>query len=378
MSIDRIIIEGIKNKISKIRENRMRKRWLKKSDKFFQVVAARDENIPLDIDGYTKRWSPISKHVDPTCFKTYSYVLGEQHLDFVSEDLYYMVIEPILNRSDFYWVYRDKNIYDKYNAIHPGIFPDVLLRNLMGVYYDVDYKNVANVDAAIASWDAQDLVVKPSIDTGSGRNVQIFHKKPEGYVNNKEEVLSLEYLNKRYGMDFLVQDRIRQHEYFNKFNRTSVNSIRMTTYRSVKTEEVTVLHSNMRMGAKGALVDNCNIGGVAIHIDDNGKLNDFATDTSGNKHYAPPSNPGLTFSKVPTVPHFEEMKEMARKIAGDYFYFRMLGFDFCLQDDGKPRLLEINFGGLGICFQMDSGPLFGKHTDEIIDYVVAEQKKKKA
>ncbi|MCP4151661.1 MAG: hypothetical protein GY757_28215 [bacterium] len=259
-------------------------------------------------------------------------------------------------------------MYDKYNDKHPGIFPHVILRNIGGVYCDHDYNYIGDVAVFLAAITGEKLVVKPSIDTGSGKNVRFFTRKDDAYYCNDGEKLTLEYLTRSYGNNYLVQKYIRQHEYFNAFNKSSLNSIRVTTYRSVKTEEVTVLHANLRMGGEGSTVDNVNAGGAAVHIHPDGQVSDFASDKYGKKTYTPPSNPELKFSDMGPVPQFEQMKQIAKEIAKNYFYFRMLGFDFCLRDNGQVQLIEINFGGLGTVFQVDSGSLYGDLTDEVIEY----------
>lgn len=378
MSLKRMPIEFLKKVVGKIQARRERNRWYRKIAGVYKVVARREENIPLDIQAYRKRWEPLQKNVDTRWYKTYSFISGKPSLDYVPEDIYYLRIEQLLNRCEFYRTYRDKNMYDKFTPRYRDVFPFTLLRNIEGIFLDRDYRPVTDVPAVLAGLKTGKIVVKPSIETGSGRNVNFFVHQNGKYIDKNNRELTVDYLDRQYDKNFLLQDYIPQHEYFSRFNPTSLNSIRLTTYRSVKSEEVVPVHANLRMGGKGAWVDNQNAGGIAIHVNDDGTLNPYATDRVGRKHYHPPYNPDLKFTDMGIVPHFEDMKKIARQMAPDYHYFRMLGFDFCLQQDGTVRLIEINFCGLGINFQMDSGPLFRDYTDEVIDYCAADRRSKTA
>jgi hypothetical protein len=122
------------------------------------------------------------------------------------------------------------------------------------------------------------------------------------------------------------------------------------------------------MGGKDSPVDNVGAGGAAVHVNDDGSLNDFASDKYCGRVYSPPAAPHLKFADMGPVPHYENIKKTIRRIAADYHYFRILGFDVCVDIHGNMRIIEINFGGLGTIFQMDSGSLFKKYTDEVIDY----------
>jgi hypothetical protein len=63
------------------------------------------------------------------------------------------------------------------------------------------------------------------------------------------------------------------------------------------------------------------------------------------------------------------MCQKASELAGRFPYHRLLGFDLCVTSEGRLRLLEVNVKNLEInFFQMSLGPLFGPHTQEVIDY----------
>ena len=69
------------------------------------------------------------------------------------------------------------------------------------------------------------------------------------------------------------------------------------------------------------------------------------------------------------------MKEIAIEIAAAYHYHRLLGFDFCVDADQHIRLMEINTRNVGIINQqMNTGPLYGEYTEEIVNYCLSQRR----
>ena len=80
------------------------------------------------------------------------------------------------------------------------------------------------------------------------------------------------------------------------------------------------------------------------------------------------NNNNVIFAKVGEIPKVSEMRQIATYYAKKNFYSRLMGLDFCVDNKGKVILIEINNQFGAISFQMNSGPLFGEYTDEIIEY----------
>jgi len=68
------------------------------------------------------------------------------------------------------------------------------------------------------------------------------------------------------------------------------------------------------------------------------------------------------------------MKALAKKIAGNIYYGRLLAIDFTVNSDGNPLMLEVNVRHNGIHqYQMHYGGLFKEFTKEILDYCQSYQ-----
>ncbi|MCP4146648.1 MAG: hypothetical protein GY757_02760, partial [bacterium] len=151
MSLTRVPVNAIKKLIINVKKNRARKNWVKKIERAYQHIDPGANPIPLNIEAHIEKWQQLSPKVNPLWYKTYSYLSGKEDIDYVPEDIYYLLIEPKLNRHDVTPAYRDKNMYDKYNDKHPGIFPHVILRNIGGVYCDHDYNYIGDVAVFLAA-----------------------------------------------------------------------------------------------------------------------------------------------------------------------------------------------------------------------------------
>jgi hypothetical protein len=318
---------------------------------------------------HKNKWSVLKKGVNGKWFKVFSTISDNNDINFVPEDIYYLIIEPKMNNPDFILAYKDKNLYEK--RYDKNLFPKTLLRNIDGVYYDRDYRPLVfeEINNPIYKClnNESTIIIKPTVASGGGANVQLFRKEKDLYVNSKNEALSLNFLRENYRKNFIIQAYLNQHSYFRQFNCSSINTVRIFTYRSVRTEETKVLHAVQRVGRSGSIVDNQASGGISCGINRDGKLNDFAVDKYGRVYKA--SDSGLLFRNAGNVPKFDEMKRIAKDIAGENFYARLLGFDFCVDNDDNIKLIEINNKNLEINFlQMNNGPLFDVYTDEVIEY----------
>ena len=160
--------------------------------------------------------------------------------------------------------------------------------------------------------------------------------------------------------------------YFKEFNDTSLNTVRLYCYRSVTDNSINPLHAYIRFGKHGSLVDSSSQGGRTIGVSMEGVLNNFAIGKYGEKYF---DLPGVIKYKYSNVPHFITMKNISKEIGSRYHYHRLMGFDFCVDNNDNIRLMEINTLNIGcINQQMNTGPLFGDYTEEIIEYCSTHKK----
>ena len=347
---------------------RQEKLYKKKLNKILVISgqAKLDNSIIKD---YERLWSGIQKNPSKKYPALYANINGIISPLYVPENTYFNTIELILNNKAFALAYSDKNFYEKYISSE-HIFPLTLIRGINGWIYDKEFHPLNDkYDLIDKLTPNTKYVLKPSIETSGGSNLVFveFHRDVLS-IGSREYTIKefLHILKIQYRMSFVIQECIEQHSWFAGFNESSVNTIRIFTYRSVRDNIVHPLHSVLRFGQDGSIVDNQAAGGLSCGISSQGRLNSFAVDKFGNKYSVIDylnKNSGIE------VPELNEMKNIAVRIASKYYYHRLLGFDFCLGSNNKVRLFEINCKNIETNFlQMNNGPLFGDFTREIIDF----------
>lgn len=326
-------------------------------------------------DAYLQLWRSLYTGVTPVEYRFYSHYVG-QNAKIVPEDVCHNFINPILNPVKFRGYYEDKNIYNKIFPI--DYTPAVLLRKIGGEYFDVDYQQIICLDEEyllhyINGCDR--VVIKPSIDTSSGKGVMLFERRNGMYLSiDGSAILDINFLDK-YGSDFIIQKCLTQSAFLNRLNATSINTIRISTYRSVKSDKVVVLGALIRIGVKGSIVDNAHAGGSFVGVDENGVLGKYVCNQYGDIQT---TFNDIDFSKeILTLPDFDKIKDFAIEVSRSILHHRLLQLDVTVDDNGVIRIIEFNISGFSQwLYQLTGKSAFGEYTEEIIDY--CRQNKHKA
>ena len=314
-----------------------------------------DENI--------RKWQALTNNVSPLAYRVYSPFIGRD-VNIVPPDVSRAFIEPVLNPGDNVPFYNDKNSLNLF--VSEDDTPKVYFRSIGHKLMDGSYNPVRR-DCFVDLFVGVDkVIVKPAKDQG-GRGISFFERK-DGVLKDENNIpLSINYLEKVYKTDFLIQECFIQSEYMAQFNPTSVNTIRVNTYRDVKTGEIHVLGAVLRMGKTGAVVDNASLGGVFVGIDDDGKLGNCTFDKYGREYrvYNDIDFETNTFN----IPNYEEVKKFAVKVSLRVPHMSLFALDIVLDKDNTPKLIEVNTQSFCYYFmQLSNRPIFGEFTDDVISY----------
>lgn len=291
-------------------------------------------------------------------------VTGKADKGFIPLNYFNRYIEPCLNDITLIAGLQEKNFYEL--LFKDERTPEVILRKINGFFYKGDYSPIILNDEALQSLfkNYNHIIMKPSIESGSGRSIMLFERKENNLVSDGE-IFNLDFI-KKYKPDFVIQQRVKQHEFFKKFNPSSNNTLRIFLYRSIKDDKIHVLHKLLRIGKVGSFLDHDNLGGLGISIKDGNVFDEFAYNYFGDK-YSSVNN--IKFSEAGEVPFIDETCEVAIKTASKIFYARLLALDFTVDAEGNVLLIEINCWGNGITqYQMNNGSLFNEFTNEILEY----------
>jgi hypothetical protein len=243
-----------------------------------------------------------------------------------------------------------------------------LLKNINGTYYDKNYEPLYNIDELLESIANfyEKVIIKPTREA-SGRGVQLFKKINGKFVNNNGHILSKNYLDNNYKSNFIIQDVVKQSSFGAQFNESSLNTIRVVTYKSVKTGEIYVINAIMRIGAKGNCIDNAHGGGMFVGVDKNGKIGKFVCNWLGETKEI--------FNNIDfknneyIIPNWDKVCLFAINLSNKIIHHNLVAFDIALNENEQPILIESNIGGFSAwLFQFTNGSAFGEYTDEIMEY----------
>lgn len=319
---------------------------------------------------WLKKWRKYDKNVSVCSYRIFQKYIGSD-LNIMPLELCAGMVEPVLNPENYRAYYNDKNAYDL-------IFKDfrrpvAWLRNINGICYDDNYKLVDLASFDFSQIDCDALIVKPTRDC-SGHGVRMFEKRDNSFVDKEGTVLNGNFLHSAYRENFIIQTKLNQHSYMSQFNETSLNTLRVVTYRSVKTGKIHIIGSIIRIGAKGACVDNAHAGGMFVGVDvKNGKLGKYACNWLGG---ADNSFNGIRFDASDfIIPDFEAIKDFAIHVSENIIHHNLVALDIALDEKGGPTLIEINCGGFSAwLFQFTTGAVFGEFTGEIMEHCYQEYK----
>ncbi|HHT9111041.1 MAG TPA: sugar-transfer associated ATP-grasp domain-containing protein [Candidatus Brocadiaceae bacterium] len=308
-------------------------------------------------------WKKHGLQVDTLWHKAYIGVNGIEDHRYIPEDVFYVFIEPRLNRKDLFRAYVDKNSYD--NLFTGMRTPKTILRNINGKYYDGNYEWIegSTVYDFLKKYQG-DFIVKPSIDSSGGKNIRKLQILSQKLFIDKQPV-SIKDIEKIIPRDFLVQEFLEQHTVLKNIYPHSLNTMRVVTLRLHGT--IHVLPAIAKFGSDGNYLDyNVNQGGVNCGINNEGKLHKFAVDKYFRKYYRHPSTDYL-FENT-DIPQYSSLLTFAKNLHKFLLYFDMASWDLAIDKNGEPVLVELNLINQGFSFiQVHHGPLFGDFTEELLN-----------
>ena len=319
---------------------------------------------------YIAKWKQLSNRVEPYSYRFFSHFCGQSE-DIVPEDVGNMVIERHLNPPLYRYAYADKNLFP--TILGKDTLPKtVLYRVNGGQLLSSNNLPLNNVDIDGGGYFIDNkmntMILKPTVGSCSGRGIEKISKGPDGlFYTNDKKLLTKDYLL-RYGKDFCLQESIVQSDFMSNFCPTSVNTIRMATYKSVIDDEVHIIGAIIRIGKLGAFVDNAHAGGVFVGVDTlTGNISNYAVNEFGER-FSTWNGINLEMENF-TIPNWDGIVRFSKMIGQKVLHHRLLALDIALRQDNSPVLIEYNIGAFSYWLFMLTGHTpFGRYTDEIIDY----------
>lgn len=297
--------------------------------------------------------SMIGRKIPLYCHEYFYSRTGVFTKEYVPNNLYHCELVPKANIKSYGSVLGDKNFCD---LIFPGEnIVHSILKNMNGYYY-YEGNPVSEEEAVSLCGDLQKVVIKPSRES-KGKGVQVFSAQ-NGITDLDGKTIA--QLFKEYKKNFLIQPWVRQHEKMAALNPTSVNTMRILSYRSGM--EVLIIYSVVRIGRSGAIIDNQCAGGISTTINNYGQL--------GKEAFGGYSTDGIFKTDTGILldgyqlPSYDKAIEMVKRLHLKLPFFNIVGWDVAIQEDGEPLLVEFNTNPGLSQSAFRSG--MGKYTERII------------
>ncbi len=289
-------------------------------------------------------------------YAAHSGVFNEQYFPDI---LFFPYFERYMNPNLSYnYVINDKNILP-YIAKSVGVsMPKTVVSFSQGIYRDGEGNVLSYQKVVDILHDNGKLFCKPSKGSHGGCGC---------FCADFSQGGDLDASLKNLGKEFVIQETVSCDPSIKAVYPNSVNTFRIITYRWK--DGFYFIPAVMRLGLGGAVVDNASSGGMFVSISDEGFLQGNAV-TFDNKKYSEHPDTHLVFEGH-HINNFDKVRKAALKMHTSLPQIGIVGWDFTVNENGQPLLIEANIGMVGYWFcQMALGiPAFGDRTAEVLQWI---------
>ena len=299
----------------------------------------------------------IHRPIGYTYYRTVVFFLGKEPKDlhlYMPRYIWYPYLYNIINPPSASKAFSDKLLFP---LLFPSVKqPRIIIGYYNGSYITDNYSPLTETQAIERVLDyGNPIIIKQSVDTMGGKDIEFLDKYDR-------EVLRKKFNS--YNKNFLVQEIVEQSDDIAFYNPSSLNTIRIETL--LLNGKCSVVFRMLRHGIQGMRLDNMSSGGLGIGIKEDGTLLYANSDIYFKKidtHYS-----GKKYSEC-KIPNLSIICETACRLHYNVSQVGFIGWDFALDKNNDPVLIEANFYRPGTIDQyLNDKPLFGDRTQEVIDY----------
>lgn len=309
------------------------------------------------------------KKIKPYWNKLYESINGVYHYDYFPEMLYSTELEPLLNPEEYCKVFSDKSLTEiVYGKVCGVFFPEMLLANCNGSFIDGNRSMLSFDDAVKSICEAGNCVIKPTVETGSGKGVRLLN-----IVNGKDSATGIETetIIKNYSENFIVQRLIKNSKALSNLNPGSLNTFRVITY--IVNGKINAAPVSLRMGVGDSGVDNIHKGGLVAGVNEDGTLKKYAYqlgygDNSAKFTKHPDTN--IVFENY-CVGDIKKLLSTAVKLHETTPQLGIISWDLTFDENDNVVLIEANCKEQSVWFPqiINECSLFGEDTRYMINKI---------
>lgn len=324
----------------------IRKHGKRETEQYFIAADAKlSKAYKAKIDRY---WKQFGVKVSGEWHRLYYDRTGVEDVRFIDSALWHSKMVYVLNRKEMRIVYDDKNMYDVILKDVPR--PHTIVRKAHGILLDQNGKILEEKHAIERCMRNKKIILKPALMAGAGQGIIVLSES-EDYQNQIQNAFD--------GLkdDFIVQEFMRQADCMNVFGSSAVCTVRINSL--LWGDGVRICDPILRIGAPSAEFvyghEKCYVCGIT----DDGMLknNWFISDVY---------RPVKLFEQAFAIPNYHKIISIIERCHSRFPYMRFIGWDFAIDQNEEPVLLEINTDAPGpVGSQLTDGPLFGDLTEEV-------------
>ena len=320
---------------------------------YSQVHLTREQEKQID-----DLFVPHYGHKIPyTWHKHFTAFTGNFDSHYIPETLFIPEFEFYMNQNrDYINVFADKNVLA---MIAKGVgvrMPETIISCANGVLRDCNY-NVIYWNEVEELLPQSICFAKPTIDSDSGRGCMLIDRKSSNVISELQAM----------GANFVVQERIVCSSSIKKIYADSVNTFRVMTY--IWDGKIQCAPVIMRIGRNGSFLDNAHAGGIFIAVNVDGTLHKTAF-TEFKDEFTEHPDTHLKFDGF-KIENFQNVLASAKKMHAAMPQLGVINWDFTIDDNETPVLIEANTSGGSIwLFQMAWGcGVFENNTVPILEWL---------
>ncbi len=315
----------------------------------------RKEKYRQDVLPYWKKFGITPKRFWFEYYGSRDHIMDPR---FIPADIYYNEILPYINDGQ-----QRPGLTNK--AYLEYLFSDVkqpetVILKIEGTYYDKD-RNIIDEEKAAAFCLERSgrLFLKVTFGTSGGGGIWVISPS-EMSAGDIRKVFD------EAGASFIVQEEIIQHPAFDKLNTSSVSTIRVISL--LLEDKVYIESATLRVGSPNTPYVKVYDGGFNTEILEGGKLHPRVYSDNGKWF----DNGKSLFDDSFTVPSLDRIYDEVRRIHPRMGHFKCIGWDFAVDLNGDPIMIEQNvFPSLGCAQITRCKPIFNERTDWILeDYYI--------
>lgn len=352
--------------MKKLAKQMLKRALLERRYKYWAHPLATQSRRPLNADQRLRvdqMWGRVRLHPNYRWHEHYACLEGSPFDErYVPSDVFYLNLLPCLSNLSLADAWSDKAYYElRFPSLR---FAQTLAVRIDGHYYDASLQPCSSHKLWMFLGECGRVFMKPSMGSYTGIGAQVLERSRFSMEADFNALLS------SLGDNLVMQRLVIQHDILAALNESSVNIIRINTLRL--DADPVILSATIRFGVAGRVTDMTYIDGVEIGnmvgIDASGRIDAYTYNQCGKRTNL--SDLGIAIGGC-ELPGYHEACDMCTEVHRQLHHFGFVAFDIAIDAQGKPVMIEYNLDGPGVVFyQYTHGPLFGEHTQAVIEYVL--------